>query len=124
MHTHPEHGKAPKCNTYGNVVHDGHVQIPTASAKVAFVVCTGNFHDQTRERKEWLDLDVFCRYLQVSTKGTRIRANAIRRMPRLRERNVYGSLGSISLRHRLTGNTAEMGGRPCKRIRRERSPPR
>lgn len=122
MNTHPEYGKTPKCETYGNVVHNGHVQVSAASAKVAFVVGTGSFHDQTRKRKERLDLHVL--WGDGSQQGARNRATTVRRMPRLRKRNVYGSLGSITLRHRLTGKTAGMGGRPCKRIRSERSPPR
>ena len=59
VNTHPEYGETPKCETNGNVVHDGHVQVSAASAKVAFIVGTGSFHDQTCERKERLDLHVF-----------------------------------------------------------------
>ena len=122
VNTHPEYGETPECETYRNVVHDGHIQVSTASAKVAFVVGTSSFHNQTRERKKRLDLDIFC--VQLSRQMYWNGAAVVRRMPRLRKRNVYGSLESITLRHRVTGKTAGMGGRPCKRIRRDRSPPR
>lgn len=124
VNIHPEYGEAPECETNGNIVHDGEVQVSASSAKVAFVVGTGSFHDQTRKREKRLDLHVFCLWLRVNTKGTRNGVMTLRRIPRFRKRNVYGSLGSISLRHRLTGKTAGMGGRPCKRISRDRSPPR
>lgn len=69
MYTHPEYGETPKCKTYGDVVHDGHVQVSTPSAKVTFVVCTGNFHDETRECKEGFDLHVFCLWSKVNKRN-------------------------------------------------------
>lgn len=124
VNTHPEYGEAPKCKTDRNVVHEGDVQVSTSSAKVALVVGTGGFHDQTRKRKKRLDLDIFCLWLDVNRKGRKSGTRTLRKIPRLRKRNVYGSLWSISLRHRLTGKTAGMGGRPCKRMSSDRSPPR
>lgn len=60
VNTHPEYREAPESETYRYVVHDGHVQVSASSAKVAFVVGTGSFHDQTRKREKRLDLHVFC----------------------------------------------------------------
>lgn len=45
-------------------------------------------------------------------------------MPRFKNRNVYGSLTSISLLKRLAGKTWALGGRPWRRMSRDRSPPR
>jgi hypothetical protein len=45
-------------------------------------------------------------------------------IPRFKNKNVYGSLTSISRFQRLTGKTGAFGGRPWRRMRRARSPPR
>lgn len=67
--THPEYGKTPQRETDRNVVYDGDVQVAASSAKVAFVVGTSSFHDQTGKCKERLDLDIFYSVVECQHKG-------------------------------------------------------
>ena len=59
-----------------------------------------------------------------SKKKRQCNKHNVRRIPRFKNKNVYGSLGSISRLMRLMGNTGCLGGRPWSRMSRERSPPR
>lgn len=120
--THPEYGQAIQREAYTAVVHDAHVEIAGVGTEVTFIEFAHELENDGYERQYWLHLYVFCESMRA--KPVTIAERHSRITPRFKNKKVCGSLTSTSCQKRFVGNTGYLGGRPCRRIRSDRSPPR
>lgn len=108
-------------NENGDVVCETDVQVTSVAAQVTLFVRISSFEYQCDDGENRFDLNIFWQRSELHD-GVIGRRYA-RRMPRFNMRNVKGSLTSISLLKSETGKSWCFGGRPCKRMIRDLSPP-